>query len=152
MMENRLICQEYSKRIDLAAKKDDIFKILCDANGVSFIAECQKKGIPLPYEAFKQEFAAYVNGKRVMTFNHGVTSKMYIDYTDEITADTTLLSLVRCKADVTIPNNKYPRIVLDKDCDVVIRMGAGSRLILDAFEGARYDIVGDQTRARINNK
>ena len=150
-VHRNMICGEYSAKVEMAHSRHDIFRILCDANGVSFIAELENAGITIPYDILKKDFVNFLNGKKIMEYD-GYTSCMYCDYEEPIRVETTLVSLLRCKCDITVPNNRYPSIILNKDCDVTITLLSGARLNLNVFNGAKFSIIGDQTRVRVNRR
>lgn len=149
-VQHRLICKDYAARIQAAATKRDYFRILCDANGISFVGELQKKGLLLPLQEFKEEFKPFVNGAQIIRYDNGVTSKLYIDYNDNIIADTTLMSIINCKCVIDIPNYHYPRIVIDQNSDVIINIGTGVRATIDIFDGGKCSMNGDKTNIKIN--
>lgn len=152
LIENNIICSKYRSRVENAETKEDIFRIVCDPNGVSFFAELLDKKIAVPFEIFSKEFASFINGKKVMTYPQGFTSKMYIGTKETITADTTLVAIYGCDSEVSVPTNKYPKIVLGNKSNVSITVGLGARLLLDVYNGSTYTISGDQTHVTINKK
>lgn len=151
MIENGTLCKDYQSRVADADGEGrfGLFRIISDSNGISWVPELMMQGMVLPIEEYKAEYEHYLNGECVVRFPKGYTSKTYVDYSGEITADTTLLGIIRCKADITIPDCRWPRIVVSPDSDIRIAMGRGSRLTLDVYGNATYSISGDSTRVRI---
>lgn len=152
LIENNIICSKYRSRVENAETKEDIFRIVCDPNGVSFFAELLDKEIAVPFEVFKKEFANFINGKKVMRYPQGFTSKMYLSTKKTIIADTTLVAVYGCETDIEIPVNKYPKIILGNKSNVNITVGQGARLLLDVYNNSTYTISGDQTHVKITPK
>jgi hypothetical protein len=139
------------RKISAADSREDIFRVLCDANGGNWLFEQHAKGLPLPIDEFCKEFANYLNGKRVMEYQQGYTSKFYCRPTDiDIDADTTLVYLLECMdVEVYVPKNKYPSVILSdgSQCDLVLREGA--RANVELYGDASVNITGDMSRVRI---
>ena len=150
MSRSGLVCSDYMRKISAADSREDIFRVLCDANGGNWLFEQHAKNVPLPIDEFCNEFSNYLNGKRVMEYPQGYTSSFYCRHEDKIWADTTIVYLLDCKdANVWIPMNKYPTIVLSKGSSAKIVMCAYSRLNIEIYGDAEYDIEGDMSRVRI---
>jgi hypothetical protein len=139
------------RKISAADSREDIFRVLCDANGGNWLFEQHAKGLPLPKDEFCKEFSNYLNGKRVMEYQQGYTSKFYCRPTDvDIDADTTLVYLLECMdVEVYVPKNKYPSVILSdgSQCDLVI--GEGARANVELYGDASVNITGDMSRVRI---
>ena len=151
MSRSGLVCSDYMRKISAADSREDIFRVLCDANGGNWLFEQHAKGLPLPIDDFCKEFANYLNGKRVMEYTQGYTSKFYCRPTDiDIDADTTLVYLLECMdMEVYVPKNKYPSVILSdgSQCDLVL--GENARANVDLYGDASVNVVGDMSRVRI---
>lgn len=159
MSRSGLVCSDYMRKISAADNREDIFRVLCDANGGNWLFEQHAKNVPLPIDEFCKEFSNYLNGKRVMEYPQGYTSKFYCRsfgvFSEEygemmpIIADTTLLYLLECKISVSVPKNKYPSVILSdgSQCDLVI--GEGARANVELYGDASVNIIGDMSRVRI---
>ena len=145
------VCTPYMRKIAAVSNKTEMFRVLCDVNGGSWLFDLQAQGVPLPIEQFLKEYAAYVNGKKTVDYPSGYTSSFYCRYDERlVVADTTIVYLLECKATVSVPMNKYPTLVLSNDSYAEITMCAGSRLNLELYGDAKYTIVeGDKTKIRI---
>lgn len=151
MSRSGLVCSDYMRKISAADSREDIFRVLCDANGGNWLFEQHAKNVPLPIDEFCNEFSNYLNGKRVMEYPQGYTSKFYCRPTDiDIDADTTLVYLLECMdMEVYVPKNKYPSVILSdgSQCDLVLREGA--RANVELYGDASVNVIGDMSRVRI---
>lgn len=145
------VCQPYMRKIAAAGNKTEMFRVLCDVNGGAWLFELHAKGVPLPIEQFLKEYAAYVNGKKTVEYPSGYTSKFYCRNIGKVVADTTIVYLLECKdANVNVPMNKYPTVVLSHGSSAEIAMGAGSRLNIELYGDAKYTLVdGDKSKVRV---
>jgi hypothetical protein len=154
MSRSGLVCSDYMRKISAADSREDIFRVLCDANGGNWLFEQHAKDLPLPIDEFCKEFSNYLNGKRVMEYPQGYTSKFYCRPTDvDIDADTTLVYLLECMdMEVYVPKNKYPSVILSdgSQCDLVI--GEGARANVELYGDAQVNLVGDTTKVRITKR
>lgn len=147
-----MVCSDYMRKISAVETREDLFRVLCDANGGSWLFEQHAKGLLLPTTEFCEEFANFLNGKRVMEYPQGYTSKFYCRPTEtDIEADTTLVYLLECKSvNVLVPRNKYPSVILSDGSYADVVLGEGARVNIEMYGGARVNLIGDQSRARIN--
>lgn len=146
-----MVCTDYMRKISAVETREDMFRVLCDANGGSWLFEMHAKGVPLPIEDFCKEFSNYLDGKRVMEYPQGYTSKFYCRPEEvDIDADTTLVYLLECKSmEVYVPKNKYPSVILSAKSTADVVLGDGARVNIELYGDARVNLVGDQSRARI---
>ena len=152
LINHRLICNDYVRKLDCASTKQDIFRVLCDINGIEFMMEMMSKNHILPWEDFKKDFANYINGKNVVKYPQGYTSCIYVNWNDIITAETTVIGVFISNCDIVIPKNTYPRIILSPNSHARISMTDTScRVALDVWDNATYSISGDMSKVRINN-
>lgn len=146
------VCTPYMRKIAAASNKTEMFRVLCDVNGGSWLFDLHANGVPLPIEQFHKEYAAYVNGGKTVEYPSGYTSKFYCRHSGEaIQADTTIVYLLECKdVRVVVPMNKYPTLVLSHGSGANIVMRHGSRLNLELYGDAEYCLVdGDKSKVRI---
>lgn len=146
-----MVCTDYMRKLSAVETKEDMFRILCDANGGAWLFDIHAKGVPLPVDDFCKEFANYLNENRVMEYPQGYTSKFYCRPTEvDIDADTTLVYLLECMdMAVYVPKNKYPSIILSDGSQADVVLGEGSRANIELYGDARVNIVGDQSKVRI---
>ena len=151
MSRSGLVCSDYMRKIAAADSRDGIFRVLCDANGGNWLFEQHMKGLPLPIDEFCKEFANYLNGKRIVEYPQGYTSKFYCRSTEpDIDADTTLVYLLECMdMEVYVPKNKYPSIILSDGSQADVVLGEGARANIELYGDANVNIVGDMSRVRI---
>lgn len=147
-----MVCTDYMRKISAVETREDMFRVLCDANGGSWLFDIHAKGVPLPIEDFCKEFANYLNGNRVMEYPQGYTSKFYCRPTEvDIDADTTLVYLLECMdMAVYVPKNKYPSIILSAKSTADVVLGDGARVNIELYGDARVNLIGDTTKVRIN--
>lgn len=130
-----------------------MFRVLCDVNGGAWLFDLHASGVQIPIDSFLKEFANYVNGKKVVEYPNGYSSKFYCRYQDEnfpIEADTTLVYMLECKdVKVVVPMNHYPTLILSHGTSADIKMLAGTRLNLELYGDAQYTIDGDKSKVRI---
>ena len=152
MSRNGQVCGDYMRKLECAGSREDLFRVLCDANGGQWLFGMHAKGMPMPVDGLRREFANYLDGKRVMDYPQGYTSKFYCRWDGgDIEADTTLVYLMECKdAPVSVPKNKYPSIILSAGSTADIVLSDGARLNVDLYGDARVNIVGDMSRVRTN--
>ena len=147
-----MVCTDYMRKISAVETREDMFRVLCDANGGQWLFELHAKGAPLPVEEFCKEFANYLNGKRVMEYPQGYTSKFYCRPSEvDIDADTTLVYLLECMdMEIYVPKNKYPSVILSAKSTADVVLGEGARVNIELYGDARVNLIGDTTRVRIN--
>jgi hypothetical protein len=151
MSRSGLVCSEYMRKIAAADSREDIFRVLCDANGGNWLFEQHAKNVPLPIDDFCKEFANYLNGKRIVEYPQGYTSKFYCRSTEpDIDANTTLVYLLECMdMEVYVPKNKYPSVILSDGSQADVVLGEGARANIELYGDARVNLVGDTTKCRI---
>lgn len=149
-----MVCSDYMRKISAVETREDLFRVLCDANGGQWLFEQHAKGLLLPTTEFCKEFANFLNGKRVMEYPQGYTSKFYCRPTEtDIEAETTLVYLLECKnMEVYVPKNKYPSIILSNGSNADVVLGEGARANIELYGDARVNLVGDTTKVRITKR
>lgn len=148
MSRNGQVCSDYMRKLAAVETKEDLFRVLCDANGGSWLFDAHMKGVPLPIEQFMSEFGGYINGQRVVVYPQEYTGQMYCRYNGELTANTTLVYLLECNADITVPKNSYPSVILSNGSKARFAMEPGARLNIECYGNASWVLSGDMTRVR----
>lgn len=146
-IRNGLVCRDYTKKVAMAENRYDLSKILFDVNGLELLPSLKLKGIDIPTEDLLSEYGRYLNGYK--HYYNGYSSTMYVRNTESIITSTTLLGLVECKCEIIIPKNNFPRLIVDKDCELTISMHPTSRLRMEVYGDAKYSISGDMGRVDI---
>ena len=152
MSRSGQVCTAYLRKLGAIETKEDIFRVLCDANGGAWLFELAAKDMRLlPIKQFMSEFADYINGKRVMQYPKGYSGKFYCRHDGEIVADTTLVYVLDCPdAQITVPKNRYPSIILSPNTHATIVMWPGARMNVETYGNASVkSISGDMTRVRV---
>lgn len=154
MSRNGQVCTAYMRKLGAVETKEDMFRVLCDANGGAWLFELAAKDLRLlPIEQFMKEFDEYINGKRVMQYPKGYSGKFYCRHDGEIVADATLVYVLDCPdAKITVPKNKYPSVILSPHSHATIAMEPGARLNIETYGDASVkSIAGDMSRVRVKN-
>lgn len=146
-----MVCTDYMRKISAVGTREDMFRVLCDANGGQWLFGQHAAGLLLPTTEFCEEFAKFLNGKRVMEYPQGYTSKFYCRPTEvDIDADTTLVYLLECRdMEVYVPRNKYPSVILSAGSSADVVLGDGAKANIELYGDARANLVGDLTKVRI---
>lgn len=145
------VCTPYMRKIAAAGNKTEMFRVLCDVNGGAWLFDLHANGVPLPIEQFMKEYSAYVNGGKTVEYPNGYTSKFYCRHLGEIEADTTIVYLLECMdADVHVPMNHYPTLVLSDGSQAEVTLGKGARLNVELYgDSCINGINGDKSKVRI---
>jgi len=146
-----MVCTDYMRKISAVETREDMFRVLCDANGGQWLFDMHAKGVTLPIDDFCKEFVNYLNGKRVMEYPQGYTSAFYCRQKGtDMEADTTLLYLLECTdMDIHIPKNMYPSIILSSGSSANVVLGDSAKVNIELYGDARVNLIGDMSRARI---
>lgn len=143
------VCREYLGRLTAANTNGEIFRILCDANGGRWLFEKHNEGVPMPMKDFMTKFSVYNNGNRVMEYPKGYTSKIYCRYDGDLVADTTLVYLLESRANITVPKDAFPTVILSDRSSVKVSLSPHSRLNVELYGNATYELTGDTSRVRV---
>lgn len=145
------VCNDYMRKLAVVTNKTEMFRILCDVNGGAWLFELHARGTELPTEQFLKEFKNYVNGKKVVDYPSGYTSKFYCRATGQIKADTTVVYLLECKpTHVIVPKNHYPTIVLSDGSHSTVILEDGARANVELYGSSHFIIRGDETKVKIS--
>lgn len=145
-----MVCTDYMRKLSAVETKEDMFRVLCDANGGQWLFDIHAKGAPLPVEGFCNEFANYLNGNREMRYSQGYSSMFFCRYNGELVAGTTLVYLLECSdVNVTVMANSYPSLILSNGSKANVTMLPQARLNVELYGDASVNIIGDMSRVRI---
>lgn len=149
------VCNSYMRKLAAVTNKTEMFRVLCDVNGGAWLFDLHAKGVQLPIVSFLNEFKNYVNGQKVVDYEVDLdkhyTSKFYCRHIGEIVADTTLVYLLECMdADVFIPKNSYPTLILSDGSQAEVTLDEKARLNVELYGDACINgINGSEARVRI---
>ena len=150
------VCNDYMRKWKASETKAEKFRVICDVNGGEWLFNLDNKGVQLPIDAFTEEYANFINGKQIVYYPHGYTSKMYCRYvgTEDIVADTTIVYMLDCQdACLRVPSYSYPSILLSKTCkNIRIIAEKDARLNLTVFGNAECQLEGDTSNVKIENR
>lgn len=150
------VCNDYMRKLKAVSNKTEMFRVLCDVNGGAWLFDLHARGVQIPIDSFLNEFANYINGKKVVDYPSGYTSKFYCRQEGgEIIADTTLIYVLECICnDIFVPENKYPTIILSDKCTYIdIHICKGAKANIESYGNAEYHVHsfegGDISKVRI---
>lgn len=154
VIDSGALCANYTDKVNDAKSKRELMQIVLDPNGVSYLMKMQSQGLALPYETIVKTFGSYINGRYVAEYKNekgnGYTSKIYCCFDeDTILVDTTLCSILGYKGTIVIDKNNFPKIYLDKNCDVKIVLGDGIRAIVEYWKGAKVVVMGNYDKVEL---
>lgn len=128
------LCKDYQGLVGDAISNKQLFDIACDANGISYLCDMDSKGYTLPYEVISERFKSFINGRYISEHKNkkgnSYTSKIYCCFNGKIKGDTTLISLLGCKCDVTVGNNHIIQIYADKNTELNVICPKTSKAIV----------------------
>lgn len=137
------VCGGYMRKISLASGRGEMFRVLCDANGGSWVFGLHASGMYVPVSEFAEEYARYINGGRVVEYPEGYTSKFYCRYSGALSADTTLVYVMESDVSVEVPENRFPTVFLSSGSRARFAIGNNARLVIEAYGNAWFDVSGD---------
>lgn len=130
-----LLCGDYADKVAKAGCNKDLFEIVTDANGMTFLMEMAKKGYPLSPEYIRERFAGYINGRCTVTHKtdkgREYTSALYCRNTKPVIAETTLLTFIACKCSVRVPSNHVCKIYIDRHSEIEIEVAEDAQAIVE---------------------
>lgn len=140
------LCDIYKEKALDAKSKATLMNLCLDSNGSSYLCEMQAKGYPLSYETIVREFRPYLNGRYVAEYKNergnGYTSCIYCQFSDssDINIETTLTTILGCKADVWVRANDFVKIYADSNCELMIHCHESSRCIVEYWDGSIIEV------------
>lgn len=152
VIKNGLLCDAYKDMALDAKSKLALMRLCLDSNGASYLCEMQAKGYPLSYETICDKFGAYINARYIAEFknekNNGYTSSIYCCFSDsdQITIETTITTLLGCKAEIWVKENDFVQLYADKNCELVIHCPLTSRCNIDYWKGSKVVVVDNQDK------
>lgn len=144
-----LVCREYMRKIAAAESKKDLFRIMCDVNGGARLFELHAGGVQVPKDVILSEFGQFVNGKNVVEYPQGYTSKFYCGHRGDVVADTTVLYLFESVARLCVPSNSFPMVYISSGSIVNFVMGSESRIRIEMFGNSSYSVEGDTSNVYV---
>lgn len=147
-----VVCNDYMRKLNSVTNKAELFRVLCDVNGGTWLFELHAKGVQIPIESFVKEFKNYINGNKVVDYPNGYTSEFYCRFFGGLVVKETIEYFLECKdIEISIPYNHYPTIVLSKDSNIThLYLREGARANIELYGNAHlYLIEGDKSKVRI---
>lgn len=159
IIANGLLCDEYTERVRNAVSKKQLFEIVCDANGVSFLPEMREKGFPLGYDIIGEEFSKYINGQHKPSFKSKVdgeeveyTSAVYMTNEKELLIDTTIACVLDFHGEITVTPFHGSRIVLDQRCDAKIYGSKYNNTVVEVYGNSTVEVTGNHKNVIIKRR
>lgn len=131
------ICKEYSDRWDSCKSKKQLMDMALSASALDFLFNSIAKGWGISTDWLTSNLDMFLNGRYVADQN-GYTSKMYCAYKGDIYADTTLIAIIDCEANIHIPSYAICEVYCVGKCRLNVT-GAGQARFL--CYGSPDDIV-----------
>lgn len=148
IIDNGLLCEEYTGKVKQAKSKKDLMEIILDPNGVSFLQQMADKGRPLSRDIILNEFSAYINGRYVATYKAKdgteYTSCIYCYHDYDVEPKTTMTTFIGCDLNIIIPDNSCYMLFFDKDCDIRLQCPKTSNVKIECWGDCKLDIVGEK--------
>lgn len=147
IIDNGLLCREYTERVKAAQSKADFMNIILDINGVTFLQEMDRKGHSLSKDIILDEFAPYINGRYIGRYvnedNTEYTSCIYCYHCYDVEPTTTLTTFIGCRLNVMIPENSYMMLFVDKDSELDVQCPKSSNVKIECWGECKVNIVGE---------
>lgn len=156
IMDNGMLCSNYTDRVNGALGKKQLMDIVLDANGMSYLQEMQQNGFPLPYETILREFNRFINGRYIYESipnekGYTYTTAIYCCYNDDdhIDVETTAISLLGCKTKLNITKLLATSVYLDSNCEVDIVCPEDTTCSVYKYGNAKVNNVEGEGKVRI---
>ena len=145
------LCAEYSQIWDSCKSNKQLVDMAFGAKGADYICDTIAKGWGISPDYICSRFGNFINGKYISK-QKGYSSKMYCQFTGEISADTTLITLIDSDASVTLPKNCLCEIYCTGKCKINVT-GEGSAVFVCYGNPDYVNIYGSTGNVkRINKK
>lgn len=126
------LCETFSQKWAACGSKLQLYKLACDINSLSYMAEMTAKGYGLSAEYLTQEFGQFLNGKCIYDAD-GYTSCIYCLPEDlELTIETTAALIIGHDGIVTIPKNRICELYLCQSDVQIQGEGKGVAYLYDS--------------------
>ena len=155
IIKDGLLCDRYITKVYEAKSKKQLFNIICDANGVSFLPEMREKGYPLEYDVIEDEFGKYINGRCCPEYTTVIgkySSALYCRYNKELLLETTIACFCGCELDITIPQYSYSTIYIDQNSKVRVHVKDNSHCKIYLWGECSVDKDENSKVVIVNNK
>lgn len=113
------LCSEYSEKWDSCHSNKQIADMAFGVKGVDYLCDTIAKGWGISPNVICERFGSFINGRYVSEQN-GYTSKMYCKFTGNITADTTVVTLIDSDVVLNIPNTSICEVYCTGKCRIAV--------------------------------
>ena len=143
------LCGDYALRARDARSVRALWKLLSDANGLSYLCELWSRGYNLPLGRFVEYFRSYVNGGELSVHENGkggryVTATYCLLRGSDCVVDSagiTGISLLDCECTVRVPANHRLRMCVGCGSRVIVECGSDSVVLCDLWSDSSCDIA-----------
>lgn len=140
------LCSAYVDKVNDAVSNKQIFDVVTDSNGMSYLPSMDSKGFGLPKDLITGRFGKFINGRCVVehkTKNQKVyTSAIYCDFYSSISCFETLLTVLWSECTINVKECHFCRIYIDKNSKVKINCPSTSKAIVH-YWGEEPSISGN---------
>lgn len=113
------MCDEYYDRWDSCRSNKQIMDMALGVKAVDFLCDSIAKGWGISSEYISDRFKSFINGKYVSK-QKGYTSKMYCKFDGDITADTTIVTLIDSVVVLNVPNTSICEVYCTGKCKITV--------------------------------
>lgn len=117
------MCREYYGKWDSCHSNKQIMDMALGVKAVDFLCDSIAKGWGLSPEYISVRFKNFINGKYTSE-QKGYTSKMYCQFDGNITADTTIVTLIDSVVELNVPNTSICEVYCAGKCRIAV-LGEG---------------------------
>lgn len=145
------MCSEYYDKWDSCRSNKQIIDMALGVKAVDFLCDSIAKGWGISPEYIAERFKSFING-RYVSEQKGYTSKMYCKHTGNVTADTTIITLIDSDIVLNVPNTSICEVYCTGKCNINV---SGSGRVVFICYGNPDDITITGTcgnMKRINKK
>lgn len=145
------LCAEYSKKWDDCHSNKQIVDMAFGVKGVDYLCDTIAKGWGISPDVICERFGSFINGRYVSEQN-GYTSKMYCKFIGNITADTTIVTLIDSDVVLNVPNTSICEVYCTGKCRISV-LGDGRAVFVCYGNPEDINIQGmTKNTKRINKK
>ena len=145
------LCAEYSQIWDSCKSGKQLADMAFGAKGADYICDTIAKGWGISPDYICSNYSSFINGKYISQ-QKGYTSKMYCKYNGDITADTTLIILIDCEANLLLPDVGISEVYCTGKCNISVS-GNGRSVFICYGNPDDISITGQSCNfKRINKK
>lgn len=113
------LCAEYTEKWDSCHSNKQIMDMALGVKGVDYLCDTIAKGWGISPDVICSRFGSFINGKYI-SHQKGYTSKMYCKFDGNITADTTIVTLIDSVVVLNVPNTSICEVYCTGKCRIAV--------------------------------